>query len=752
MLKNMTIRKKLVFLSVIVITVIGILSAKIFYETWNNYKNIKEASSLLSLSVKMSAVLHELQKERGASAGYLSSKGTNFVEILPKQYISTDTKIKELKNYIDANPSAFTAKVNKEIDLASIAAMRSSVRSQSAAVKDAVKFYTDMDGRIIDTISYFSTIPKNGTLKMSFNSFVIFISSKERAGLERAILASVFSKDSFSREDAAKFVSLVSQQKVLTNLFMRTAGKQTQEEYKKIRSDSSFAEVEKYREIAMSKNSGFGVDSTAWFKTITGKINKLKEFEDSLSSSSLHIASSLVSSSFLSLMIVAIFCIFVVLLVLYLTRNVSNAISASIDKLKRIIKDITTNGDLSIAVNDTTAVKDEMYEITQLLSILIDLTKDLTYRINTSVNKASKGDFSYNLDDTGLKGDFAKAIHNVKDGISAMKQSHEKQKFINFSTRVREIGNIGLGLGLIQNELINLISELGDIKTTTKNTAEISDESKNTVEDILKRLQKLVEQTNDSNMSIGELNERINEVTSVVDLIKDIAEQTNLLALNAAIEAARAGENGRGFAVVADEVRKLAERTQKATGEITISINTMKQESSIILEKSETMNTLADEVSASVYNFNTVMDGLNMDANSMADEIYEMENKAFITLAKIDHIIYKSNAYDSIVAADKNKSFGSHTECRLGKWYESDGKERFGDTDAYKLAYTPHKTVHESVHKAVAYFEDKDIRIENENHILEYLRNMEKNSDELFSLLDAMMSEHIEKKNFREIE
>ena len=132
---------------------------------------------------------------------------------------------------------------------------------------------------------------------------------------------------------------------------------------------------------------------------------------------------------------------------------------------------------------------------------------------------------------------------------------------------------------------INEVSTLAkDTEESSKRTSSLTQQSVQSIHNAVTEMESMAAAVQSSSTQVSNLMTRTQEVGGIANVIRDIADQTNLLALNAAIEAARAGEMGRGFAVVADEVRKLAERTAKATHEITAEIKQIQDETRVTVE------------------------------------------------------------------------------------------------------------------------------------------------------------------------
>ena len=361
--------------------------------------------------------------------------------------------------------------------------------------------------------------------------------------------------------------------------------------------------------------------------------------------------------------------------------------------------------------------------------------------VNTAIDYASKNRFFRRVNANGLNYTFEKTAQKINKAIDSMEDEYNMQREKNFAIDLGKTGKpLSVSFGMIQHQLADGVEQLNYTAKMADETAIASNKSIEEANEVIQRLSTLTQYIENNNSAVDSLQTRANEIGEVVSLIKDIAEQTNLLSLNAAIEAARAGEHGRGFAVVADEVRKLAERTSKATAEIGISIQTLQQETGSISDSAEMMSSVSDEATQMIESFKSVLDGFNANANEMKVNAQDLESALMITLAKIDHILFKSDIFGRVISNKNADNISSHTECRFGKWYEDKGKEKFGMTHAYKEIAQYHTTVHNSAITS-ANISKEGYNEKNNPTLLNEFEKMENASETLFELLDKMLVE-----------
>ena len=618
MLNNINIKAKIFILVTLPLLAMSVLIVIALYKNYQMLKNDRQLQVQIFISTKLSALVHELQKERGLSAGFLSSKGANFGNELRTQRGLTDRALADFSASVERSSLSAQHRKFLENGFNALKALNTTRQNADSALNNpplqaTIRYYTSTIDSLLHTIAESTKLVNESETTTQMFSYMNFLYGKESAGLERATANAIFaSNNPASAMQYETFISLLTKQEVYNNVFLDFGDKKSIDLFNSVQHALITQKVDEMRGVIKQNylQGNYGVPANLWFDTITQKIELLKGVEDNIAnnlSTNLIAKTSAQQSYFYKILALAIIVLAATItLCVLITRN----ILLNLERVNKKLNFIITNKAINekITINST----DEVGKMAGSVNTFLRYVNDIFSKIFGAIKS-----------NQGIVAILSQVSENIEHKVAQVQQISEDNTALGATSRQNIDKSIELS-NLAQDELQKVLQNAG--------------QTRKIIENIGKEILTNANKEKSNSERIQGLAKEAESIQIVLTSITEIAEQTNLLALNAAIEAARAGEHGRGFAVVADEVRKLAERTGKAVNETGIVIKTILQSIDEVIsdmnESSASMEQLSNDSSVMQENIATLSNIINGTIKQFALS-QEMVNKVNLSVSAL---------------------------------------------------------------------------------------------------------------------
>ena len=353
LLNNLVFKQKLILLVLIPLLATLYFSLSNLMALTSEQEQLEELQELITLTIVNNALVHELQKERGATAVYIGSKGDKFShELTEQRKLTNKAQIhlnEKLNSFISDNDKVNSIILTIKSGLLKLDGIRTRSDELSIPLNQAIGYYTAQNHKMLSLTGFFSVISPTETVSNSIGYYAL-LEAKERSGIERAVASGSFAKDRFTQAAFQKFTSLVALQDSYLEQFSAKASLKIVNAYKNTLKNNDAIEVGRMREVAVSvgQNGPFNVDAGAWFNSATGRINLLKDIENLVADEFIVDINQLLSEANSKVIVNLIIIISTFLITIFIIYVILANLIKQLNEISVTMEKVTEQNDLSI--------------------------------------------------------------------------------------------------------------------------------------------------------------------------------------------------------------------------------------------------------------------------------------------------------------------------------------------------------------------------------------------------------------------